>query len=411
MDIVPQRQTKRAPILVIVSHIVALIILYVLFATEEFFPQHIGYAAEVVPNQRIAIVGGGVGGLGAAWALSHFPQDYKVTMIEASHKLGGAAYTYYHKNGLFIEPGFAQYKRCPHLETWFNVLNVSSTINYRTLVGLFPRADDMEMKHSPPAELFSTATEFFANSSFPILRAEIDKLTNILEEFVRTKSEAELMTITLETFLIEHEFSPRFMYRYLPMCLNMYVASSSTILSMPIIFLYQMELKAQSCLGIGPGAAHHVTNGASTYVSKIESLLQERQTIIQLQSEVIAVKTFPKSTFQRGTVQLLVRHYKPPSIDGEDPTEVMEEWQEYDQVIFATYNPRIQQIFEHPQSEICTKDGMIDSIACRSVHQQLFNSNMDGTSLHSIVHEDATFLESKYSKLRDKDGMLSFRFL
>jgi hypothetical protein len=56
MDIVPQRQAKRTPILVIVSHIVALIILYVLFATEEFFPQHIGYAAEVVPNQRIAIV-------------------------------------------------------------------------------------------------------------------------------------------------------------------------------------------------------------------------------------------------------------------------------------------------------------------------------------------------------------------
>ncbi len=43
--------------------------------------------------RRIAIVGGGVSGLGAAWALHHHPDRFDFRLFEAEEQLGGNAYT------------------------------------------------------------------------------------------------------------------------------------------------------------------------------------------------------------------------------------------------------------------------------------------------------------------------------
>ena len=43
--------------------------------------------------RRIAIVGGGVSGLGAAWALSHHPDRFDIRLFEASDQIGGNAIT------------------------------------------------------------------------------------------------------------------------------------------------------------------------------------------------------------------------------------------------------------------------------------------------------------------------------
>ena len=43
--------------------------------------------------RRIAIVGGGISGLGAAWALNHHPDRFDVTLFEARDRIGGNAVT------------------------------------------------------------------------------------------------------------------------------------------------------------------------------------------------------------------------------------------------------------------------------------------------------------------------------
>jgi len=45
------------------------------------------------PPRRIAIVGGGVSGLGAAWALNHHPDRFDVRLFEANAQVGGNAIT------------------------------------------------------------------------------------------------------------------------------------------------------------------------------------------------------------------------------------------------------------------------------------------------------------------------------
>ena len=46
-----------------------------------------------MPPRRIAIVGGGVSGLGAAWALNHHPDRFDFRLFEAREQIGGNAVT------------------------------------------------------------------------------------------------------------------------------------------------------------------------------------------------------------------------------------------------------------------------------------------------------------------------------
>ncbi|MYE31932.1 MAG: NAD(P)-binding protein, partial [Chloroflexi bacterium] len=43
--------------------------------------------------RRIAIIGGGISGLGAAWALHHHPDRFDFRLYEAREQLGGNAVT------------------------------------------------------------------------------------------------------------------------------------------------------------------------------------------------------------------------------------------------------------------------------------------------------------------------------
>ena len=43
--------------------------------------------------RRIAIIGGGVSGLGAAWALNHHPDRFDFRLFEATERIGGNAIT------------------------------------------------------------------------------------------------------------------------------------------------------------------------------------------------------------------------------------------------------------------------------------------------------------------------------
>ena len=45
------------------------------------------------PRRRVAIIGGGVSGLGAAWALNHHPDRFDIRLYEASEQIGGNAIT------------------------------------------------------------------------------------------------------------------------------------------------------------------------------------------------------------------------------------------------------------------------------------------------------------------------------
>ena len=57
-------------------------------------------------KQRVAVVGGGIGGLTAAYLLKN---AYEVTLFEASPRLGGNAYTHTVKDGTKLEAGGAAF--------------------------------------------------------------------------------------------------------------------------------------------------------------------------------------------------------------------------------------------------------------------------------------------------------------
>jgi protoporphyrinogen oxidase len=51
------------------------------------------YVQEEILPRKVAIVGGGVAGLGAAWALNKHPDRFDIRLFEANATLGGNAIT------------------------------------------------------------------------------------------------------------------------------------------------------------------------------------------------------------------------------------------------------------------------------------------------------------------------------
>ncbi len=114
---------------------------YACFVTSEYFSVDSGYVSQLhTPEkpQRIAIVGSGVAGLGAAWMLSQHPQHYDVTIFEADDRIGGCAHTYEHTNGVVIDEAFAQFSSSGYrnFEELLKYLNVSSVVNYKKLTAI-----------------------------------------------------------------------------------------------------------------------------------------------------------------------------------------------------------------------------------------------------------------------------------
>lgn len=70
-------------------------------------------------GERIAVVGGGIGGLTAAWFLS---SKYEVVLFEKEHRLGGNAYTFHTKSGYSLDIAVAVFGKAGYPE-FFGLLD------------------------------------------------------------------------------------------------------------------------------------------------------------------------------------------------------------------------------------------------------------------------------------------------
>ena len=83
-----------------------------------------------IPNKKIAIIGGGVAGLTAAYLLS---EKHYITLFEKSGKLGGNAYTLTTSEGAEVDVAAAVFGRCSYKNLFrlFRKLNVETISSFR----------------------------------------------------------------------------------------------------------------------------------------------------------------------------------------------------------------------------------------------------------------------------------------
>ena len=186
-----------------------------------------------VPMQHIGVVGGGIGGLGAAWLLD---RRYRVTLLERNRTLGG------HTNTLMVEHSRGSFP----VDTGFMVFNER---NYPNLCKLFQH---LEVSSYPTCMSFSASLEggrleyagtdlngLFGQRTNLLRPAFLRMLADILRFNVAAKAfqaRASGNDLTLGEFLERGRYSESFVGHYLlPMAAAIWSCPTEQMRAFPFL--------------------------------------------------------------------------------------------------------------------------------------------------------------------------------
>ncbi|MFM8453985.1 MAG: NAD(P)/FAD-dependent oxidoreductase [Gammaproteobacteria bacterium] len=272
---------------------------------------------------RIAIIGSGISGLGAAYYLQ---KEHEVTIFEKNNYLGGHTYTYTHH---FNDKDHA-------IDTGFIVFNETTYPNFiKLLKKLNIKTQNTQMGFS----FESLSNGFVYNgSSFRGLFCDKKNLLNfdfykLIADFYRFGIIAKKMIsspnskMTLNEFLDEYKFHRFFKDYYLiPLSSALWSTSYKNILDAPIQFIIYF-LYNHSLLGY----EHHlqwktIVGGSTQYVKKLSEEFKKAGTSLLLNKPIIKIE----------------RKDKIKIIDMEKNEYL------FDKVIIATHSDEILSILDEP---------------------------------------------------------------
>ncbi|MEM6555334.1 MAG: FAD-dependent oxidoreductase [Pseudomonadota bacterium] len=234
--------------------------------------------------KRIAIIGSGISGLGAAYALK---DTADITVFEANDRAGGHAHTMdvdYDGTTINVDVGFIVY----------NALNYPNLIGFFDALGVATEASDMSFAVSNPGgyEWASTLNGIFADRS-NFFRPKFHKFWRTILRFndlARTELEAgKIDDISLGFWLRNHGFDQNFLDNYiLPMGGAIWSTPESEMLDYPARSFFQFFENHRLMHKERP-KWRTVTGGSRNYVNTVADLLGPR---LKLGHAVSAVAPF-----------------------------------------------------------------------------------------------------------------------
>lgn len=221
--------------------------------------------------KKIAIIGAGISGLGAAWALKDVAD---ITVFEAGERPGGHACTHtfeYDGQQVSVDLGFIVY----------NELNYPNLVGFFDELGVPTEMSDMSFSVSDPEgwEWASTLPGIFAQKR-NLLSPEFHRFWTTILRFNDT-ARADLANgliseISLGSWLDRHNYSEAFRRNYvLPMGAAIWSTPESEILNYPAQSFFQFFDNHRLMHRERP-KWRTVSGGSQAYVKKVASRLGER---------------------------------------------------------------------------------------------------------------------------------------
>ena len=234
--------------------------------------------------KRIAIIGSGISGLGAAYALK---DKADITVYEAGERAGGHAHTMdvdYDGTAISVDVGFIVY----------NALNYPNLIGFFDALGVATEASDMSFAVSNPDgyEWASTLNGIFAQRS-NLFRPKFHKFWRTILKF-NDLARDELLAgkiddVSLGTWLNKHGFEQDFLDNYiLPMGGAIWSTPEAQMLDYPARSFFQFFENHRLMHKERP-KWRTVTGGSRNYVETVSALLGDR---LQLNSAVHSISPF-----------------------------------------------------------------------------------------------------------------------
>lgn len=262
--------------------------------------------------KKIAVIGAGISGLGAAYLLS---AGHRVTLIEAERRLGGHARTIIAgRNGdQPVDTGFLvfNYQNYPHLAALFRQLDVP-VVKSNMSFGASIRGGRLEYGLASASALFAQRWNS-TNPRFLRMVRDIWRFNRSALEVARSNQ-----SLTIGEFLDMMGTGIWFRdYYLLPLSGAIWSTPAEKIMDFPAHAMVQFFENHALLHHTGQHQWYTVKGGSIEYVRRLEASLRARGVEIRTGAPVQAV------TRTGGFVQV--------KLAGED-------WQSFDEVVFATHS-------------------------------------------------------------------------
>jgi predicted NAD/FAD-binding protein len=262
-------------------------------------------------QKKIAIIGGGISGMGAAQMLG---ADHQVTLFEATPRLGGHARTVLAgKNGdQPVDTGFIVFNNAnyPHLLRLFETLDVP-VVKSNMSFGASLNGGEIEYGTTNLRAVFAQRRNLLSPKFLGMLR----DIARFNANAVRLASDPNL---TLDEFLIQLGTGPWFRDYYLmPMSGAIWSTPTAQMMDFPAQALVRFFENHALLSHTGKHQWYTVQGGSHEYVSRLQTALQQQGTVLRLGEPVKGVRR---------------RDH------GADVRVHGAEWEAFDAVIFATHS-------------------------------------------------------------------------
>ena len=271
--------------------------------------------------KKIAVIGGGVSGLGAAYALSN---TYQVTLFEAENRLGGHARTVFAgKNGQQpVDTGFIvfNYPNYPELSQLFSELNVPIAKSDMSF-GASLKDGTIEYALRNFDAIFAQRKNVL-NPRFVKMVWDINRFNTIGLTLADDES------LTIGQFLQRLKPGDWFRdYYLLPLSGAIWSTPTEKILDFPAYAMLQFFKNHALLSRSGQHQWYTVKGGSREYVNRLENVLAQKQVEIRVKTPVASV-----TRHQTGVV---VKTYSC-------------EPQTFDEVVFATHSDDTLSLLSDP---------------------------------------------------------------
>lgn len=269
------------------------------------------FEARASAPKKIAVIGAGISGMGAAYMLS---EDHHVTLFEADPRLGGHARTIMAgKNGdQPVDTGFIvfNYANYPHLAQLFKSLDVPVTKSNMSF-GASLDGGRLEYALASVGSVFAQKKNI-VNPRFLRMLADIAKFNKRALDATRDRS------LSLGAFLEQLGTGAWFRdYYLLPLTGAIWSTPTEKIMDFPAHALVQF-MENHALLSVsGQHQWYTVQGGSVEYVRRLEASLKDRGVTLRLGAPIDAVRR---------------------DVSGAEVKARGGEWERFDEVVFATHS-------------------------------------------------------------------------